>query len=98
MAQVHTDSTSFHGWRLRSHLTGSMMNRTVFSSLSIDKGEKLNSVQAPKILRGVAVAAALALTAAAASGCGGSGTATGATSKTIDLVAYSTPDAPYAKL
>jgi sulfate/thiosulfate transport system substrate-binding protein len=58
----------------------------------------LNSVQAPKILRGVAVAAALALTTAAASGCGGSSTATGATSRTIDLVAYSTPEASYAKL
>jgi sulfate transport system substrate-binding protein len=48
--------------------------------------------------RPLVIAVALAIAAAAATGCGGSGTATGATSKTIDLVAYSTPEASYTKL
>jgi sulfate/thiosulfate-binding protein len=61
--------------------------------LSIDKGDKLTRLQV------TGIAAALLLVPVAAAACGdSSGSAAGSTSKKINLVAYSTPEASYKEL
>ncbi len=49
-------------------------------------------------LQATGIAAALVLVGVTATACGGSGTANGAPTKTINLVAYSTPEASYKEL